>query len=170
MPGQNPVLTPLPADLPENWGLGQIVSPSGVDVGLTQQHGYNYLMKQVNDAQEAVNQIGKELPNLTTALAALETTVAGKAPKSVTVPATLTAAGWTGTEAPYTQTVAAKGVTADAGQTVIVAAGESLTAQQYAAAAGAQLWATAKGANTVTVTAFGEKPSVDLPVTVTILG
>lgn len=92
------------------------------------------------------------------------------ASKSVTVAATLTAAGWTGAEAPYTQAVAAQGVTADAGQTVIVAAGESLTAQQYAAAAGAQLWATAKGANTVTVTAFGEKPAVDLPVTVTILG
>lgn len=105
-----------------------------------------------------------------TALAALETTVAGKASKSVTVAATLTAAGWTGAEAPYTQTVAAQGVTADAEQTIIVAEGESITAQQYAAAAGAQLWATAKGANTVTVTAFGEKPSVDLPVTVTILG
>lgn len=92
------------------------------------------------------------------------------APKSVTVAATLTAAGWTGAEAPYTQTVAAQGVTADAGQTVIVAAGESLTAQQYAAAAGAQLWATDKGEGQVTVTAFGEKPAVDLPVTVTILG
>ena len=96
--------------------------------------------------------------------------VKDKANKAVAVSASLTAAGWTGDEAPYTQTVAAQGVTADAGQTVIVAAGESLTAQQYAAAAGAQLWATAKGANTVTVTAFGEKPAVDLPVTVTILG
>ena len=98
------------------------------------------------------------------------TALATLAPKSVTVSAALTAAGWTGAEAPYTQAVAAQGVTADAGQTIIVAAGESLTAQQYAAAAGAQLWATAKGANTVTVTAFGEKPAVDLPVTVTILG
>ena len=82
MPGQNPVATPLPADLPENWGLGQIVSPSGVDVGLTQQHGYNYLMKQVNDAQEAVNQIGEELPNLTTAQD-VEDTIHEKVPQLI---------------------------------------------------------------------------------------
>lgn len=52
MPGQ---FTPLPADLPENWEPGQIVSPDGTDVGLTAQHGYNYLNKAVNDAQLAVN-------------------------------------------------------------------------------------------------------------------
>lgn len=49
--------TPLPADLPENWSSGQIVSPSGVEVGLTKQHGYNYLNKMVNDAQSAINQL-----------------------------------------------------------------------------------------------------------------
>lgn len=46
---------PLPADLPENWTLNQIVSPTGTDVGLTEKHGYNYLMKQVNAAQRTVN-------------------------------------------------------------------------------------------------------------------
>ena len=66
MPGQNPLPTPLPADLPENWSLGQIVSPSGVDVGLTQQHGYNCLMEQVNKAQEAANAIGEAFPGLCT--------------------------------------------------------------------------------------------------------
>ena len=64
---ENPIKTPLPADLPEDWTGGQTVAPTGAEVGLSEQHGYNYLMKQVNDAQEAVNQIGKELPNLTTA-------------------------------------------------------------------------------------------------------
>lgn len=46
---------PLPADLPENWQPSQIVAPNGTDVGETEQHGYNYLMEQVNDTQEAVN-------------------------------------------------------------------------------------------------------------------
>ena len=46
----------LPADLPENWTQGQIVSPNGTEVGLTEQHGYNYLMKQVNATQQAVNE------------------------------------------------------------------------------------------------------------------
>lgn len=47
--------TNLPADLPENWQQGQIVSPNGTDVGLTKQHGYNYMAEQINDTQEAVN-------------------------------------------------------------------------------------------------------------------
>ena len=50
----------LPADLPENWTQGQIVSPNGSEVGLTQQHGYNYLMRQVNETQEALNSVTKQ--------------------------------------------------------------------------------------------------------------
>lgn len=46
---------PLPADLPENWTSGQIVAPTGAEAGLDEQHGYNYLMKQVNNAQKAAN-------------------------------------------------------------------------------------------------------------------
>lgn len=45
---------PLPADLPENWTSGQIIAPTGAEVGLDEQHGYNYLMKQVNNAQKAL--------------------------------------------------------------------------------------------------------------------
>lgn len=56
---ENPITTPLPADLPEQWTYGQTVGPNGTDVGLTQQHGYNYLMKQVNAAQEGVNTLGE---------------------------------------------------------------------------------------------------------------
>lgn len=51
----------LPADLPENWTLGQIVSPNGTETGLTPQHGYNYLMAQVNAAQTAINNIVESL-------------------------------------------------------------------------------------------------------------
>lgn len=47
----------LPADLPENWTQGQIISPNGTEVGLTEQYGYNYLMQQVNAAQTAINNI-----------------------------------------------------------------------------------------------------------------
>ena len=50
---------PLPADLPEDWEVGQIVSPAGTDVGLTTQHGYNYQSKQINDTQEAVNEMSE---------------------------------------------------------------------------------------------------------------
>lgn len=57
----NPINPPLPADLPTNWGVGDTVSPNGTEAGLTQQHGYNYLMTQVNAAQSGVNILGEEL-------------------------------------------------------------------------------------------------------------
>ena len=47
----------LPHDLPENWNDSQYVSPGGTEVGLTPQHGYNYLMEQVNAAQKAITEI-----------------------------------------------------------------------------------------------------------------
>lgn len=57
----NPITTPLPADLPTNWTYGQTVAPAGSDAGLTEQHGYNYLMKQVNAAQAGVNSLGNAM-------------------------------------------------------------------------------------------------------------
>lgn len=51
----------LPADLPENWNAGQIVAPTGEEVGLSHQHGYNYLMEMVNRAHRSVNQISETL-------------------------------------------------------------------------------------------------------------
>lgn len=47
----------MPKDLPENWNDNQYVSPGGVEVGLTEQHGYNYLMKQVNASQRAIQEL-----------------------------------------------------------------------------------------------------------------
>ena len=60
----NPITPPLPADLPENWQNGQIVAPEGADVGLSTQHGYNYLMQQVNAAQDGVNTLGQSVEDL----------------------------------------------------------------------------------------------------------
>lgn len=57
----NPITPPLPADLPTDWVYGQIVAPAGTDVGLSRQHGYNYLMEQVNAAQAGVNTLGASI-------------------------------------------------------------------------------------------------------------
>lgn len=61
-----PISTPLPADLPENWTTGQTVAPTGAEVGLSEQHGYNYLMEQVNAAQEALNTMNDAFDDLAT--------------------------------------------------------------------------------------------------------
>ena len=50
------ITVPLPADLPTDWEANDLVAPNGADVGLSEQHGYNYLMEQVNNAQTAISQ------------------------------------------------------------------------------------------------------------------
>lgn len=54
-----PIPAPLLADLPEDWTIGQTVAPTGEEVGLTQQHGYNYLMEKVNEAIQAINALNE---------------------------------------------------------------------------------------------------------------
>lgn len=51
---------PLPADLPENWTSGQIIAPTGAEAGMDEQHGYNYLMMQVNNAQKALKALAAQ--------------------------------------------------------------------------------------------------------------
>ena len=57
----NPITENLPADLPEDWGLDDTLAPDGTYVGLTEQHGYNYLMAAVNAAQRAAKKLGEAL-------------------------------------------------------------------------------------------------------------
>lgn len=61
---ERPVKMPLPADLPENWQAEQIVAPDGTSVGLTEQHGYNYLMQMVNRTQSAVNEVNEAFESI----------------------------------------------------------------------------------------------------------
>lgn len=77
---EKPIQTPLPADLPTNWVMNQIVSPNGTEVGLSQQHGYNYLSNAVNQAQEGVNTLNEAFEDLETAVPIY--------------PITLTSGGW----------------------------------------------------------------------------
>ena len=63
---ENPITVSLPADLPEDWETSDIVAPDGADAGLSEQHGYNYLMEQVNNAQTAASQIGEAFSGLAT--------------------------------------------------------------------------------------------------------
>jgi len=83
-----PFTPPLPADLPEDWTSGQIVAPAGADVGLSKQHGYNYLMEQVNAVQRAANAINASFD-----------TISGKRTCRVTVGTST--AGWTQADCDY---------------------------------------------------------------------
>ncbi len=69
---EKPFENPLPADLPENWTAGQIVAPTGEEVGLSRQHGYNYLMEMVNRAHLSINIVNKFVEDLADGLKPLE--------------------------------------------------------------------------------------------------
>ena len=94
----------LPADLPTDWTTEQYVSPNGSEVSLSQQHGYNYLMEQVNAAQTAVNTLaeqaqeavsGLESGALTATATRSGTTVAITGPEDAVTVTFLAPADWT---------------------------------------------------------------------------
>lgn len=93
--------------------------------------------------------------------------VAGTDYRAVQVEAagTLAAASWTGTAAPYSQTVAVAGMLATS-TGVDVGLSSTATQAQREAARAALLMATAYDDDTVTVVADGELPTVDLPIIV----
>lgn len=93
---------------------------------------------------------------------------AGKDAVTSAVALTILSTDWTGDAAPYTATVACNGVTAD--NHIIVGAGGALTAEQQAAMAAAMIVCTGQDVNSITLSAFGTVPTIDLPVNVMIVG
>lgn len=83
---------------------------------------------------------------------------------SETVTATLLAASWTGDAAPYTYTLAVSGVTATSNQEVLPAL--NITVEQLEALQSANIQDGGQAANTMTLKAYGDKPTIDLPIRV----
>ena len=81
-----------------------------------------------------------------------------------TVTATLAAASWTGSEAPYVYTLAVAGVTATSYQELLPAV--DITAEQLAALQAANITDGGQAAGTMTLKAYGKKPTVDIPIRV----
>lgn len=86
----------------------------------------------------------------------------GAAGESTMVSATITAAGWEGTSAPYTNTIAVDGVTATSTQEILPAL--DVNEDQLEAMQGANLQDGGQAAGSITIKAFGKKPTIDLPV------
>lgn len=74
---------------------------------------------------------------------------------------------WNGSAAPYTASVTVQGVTAN--NNIVVGVDASATAAQYAAFVDGQVICSGQGANSITLKAFGDKPTVAIPVAVLIL-
>ncbi len=81
-----------------------------------------------------------------------------------TVTATLLAASWTGSEAPFVYTLAIAGVTATSYQELLPAV--NTTAEQLTALQAANITDAGQAAGTMTLKAYGKKPTVDIPIRV----
>lgn len=83
---------------------------------------------------------------------------------------TLAAAGWSGSQAPYTQTAACPGATADPSRSILTVCPTWVDGEQVEAVAACRVLATAQGDNTLAFTAYLEKPECDLTFDVEVQG
>ena len=97
----------------------------------------------------------------------VKTAISSRAAPSSALSLTLASGSWS-SATPAAQTVTAAGVTS--GNHIVVGIASSITAEQYDAAAAAKLVCTAQGTDSITVTALGDKPTVNIPISVVILG
>ena len=88
----------------------------------------------------------------------------GAAAISNTTEATLAASSWRGDSAPYTYTLAVSGVTVSSYQEILPALG--ITKEQLDALQGANIVDGGQSVGSITLKAFGDKPSVDIPIRV----
>lgn len=117
--------------------------------------------KAVEDLKTATGDVAE------TAKAAAREVIDSKADKSKSINITLTAAAWTGAAEPYSQTVQVEGVTAS--NAVEIALGAATGAQALACAE-AQIIRITQAAGSLTLYAYGDKPTVDIPIIAIIRG
>lgn len=98
----------------------------------------------------------------------IDAALSKKADQSRSVEITLTADGWTGDTAPFSQQIAVNGLKAGSNGSIAIA--NSATADQRAAVRKAQLSVMAQVDGSLTLNCDGKKPMVDIPAVVVILG
>lgn len=90
-----------------------------------------------------------------------------KANTSYVLSGTLSASAWS-SSAPYSQVLTIQGITANTNGVIGLA--DTATKTQYEIASVANLRKIAQSTNTVTIMAYGEKPTIDIPIEIIVLG
>lgn len=89
--------------------------------------------------------------------------------KSVTATTTVAAVRWTGTAAPYSQTITLTGAKPEPTR-IEVQPSNDATADQWAAWRAALIRGGSQDTDTITLLADGDKPTIDIPMVATIRG
>lgn len=98
----------------------------------------------------------------------IDEVLGNKADSSVSVEAVLTVSGWMGNTAPYTQELVVEGL--GVAQNGSIGVSQSATIAQNDTALQAILRVSGQEESKLIITANGTKPTVDIPVSITLLG
>lgn len=90
------------------------------------------------------------------------------ATKSTEVSTTLSSASWVGASAPFTYDLTVSGVTTTSNQEILTST--SITLTEFEALQGANIIDAGQSTNTISLKAFGIKPTVDIPIRVILRG
>lgn len=132
------------------------------------------LTKQIADLQEnkaekeVVNNLKDSVDNLKNDVDDISQKMDLKANKSSHSNYTLLASGWSGSSAPYSFTLSATGVTVSNNVELVVPS--TITVAQVEAYQSAAIVTGTQTNGSITLKAYGEKPKINLPITVIIRG
>lgn len=93
----------------------------------------------------------------------IDTALGEKANLSVAINAVLLMSAWSD-DSPYVQTISVEGLTAD--QNGIITIGQNITTEQLEDVVAADMRISDQADGSLTVTAYGDKPTRDIPVTI----
>lgn len=97
----------------------------------------------------------------------IDTALGEKANLSVAINAVLLMSAWSD-DSPYVQTISVEGLNAD--QNGIITIGQNITTEQLEDVVAADMRISDQTDGSLTVTAYGDKPTCDIPVTIILLG
>ena len=97
----------------------------------------------------------------------IDTALGEKANLSVAINAVLLMSAWSD-DSPYVQTISVEGLNAD--QNGIITIGQNITTEQLEDVVAADMRITNQADGSLTVTAYGDKPTRNIPVTIILLG
>lgn len=97
----------------------------------------------------------------------IDTALGEKANLSVAISAVLSMSTWS-ENAPYSQTISVDGLTEE--QNGIITIGQNITTEQIEDVVAADIRISSQADGSLTVTAYGDKPTRDIPVTIILLG
>lgn len=129
---------------------------------------YNLITYEPNSTDEFGNLIINVMSGSNSNMTKIDAALGDKAEQSQAVDAVLLSSAWAGAASPYTQTLSIEGLTATQNGEIAIAM--TATATQRDVARRALLSVTGQANGTLTISADGELPITDIPVTIVKIG